>query len=139
MFGLETWKRILTFSIIAAVFGVLIIIKPFQGGQVSCLIAGCGLFVEGIMNHLTVKETVKVTKRSPDQNENGENTAGMKSRHLRTTDNRNKKIKLREVIRTMIQHQNILSNVEMALTISGISGNNRKDMAVRAHSQSGTG
>ncbi len=70
VFGLETWKWILTFSIIVAVFGVLIIIKPFPGGQTSRIIAGCGLFAEGIMNHLTVKETVKVTKRFSDQNEN---------------------------------------------------------------------
>lgn len=32
----------------------------------------------------------------------------------------------------LIQHQNILSNVEMALTISGVSGRKRRDMAVRA-------
>lgn len=76
VFGLETWKWILTFSIIAAVFGVLIIIKPFQGGQTSRIIAGCGLFAEGIMNHLTVKETVKVTKRFSGRNENEDNTGG---------------------------------------------------------------
>lgn len=76
VFGLKTWKRILTFSIIAAVFGVLIIIKPFQGGQTSRIIAGCGLFAEGMMNHLTVKETVKVTKRFQDQNDHEENTGG---------------------------------------------------------------
>lgn len=76
VFGLETWKWILTFSIIAAVFGILIIIKPFKGGQTSRIIGGCGLFAEGIMNHLTVKETVKVTKRFPGRNENEENTGG---------------------------------------------------------------
>lgn len=76
VFGLETWKWILTFSIISAVFGVLIIIKPFQGGQTSHIIAGCGLFAEGIMNHLTVKETVKVTKRFLGRNENEDNTSG---------------------------------------------------------------
>ena len=76
VFGLETWKWILTFSVIAAVFGVLIIIKPFQGKQTSRIIAGCGLFAEGIMNHLTVKETVKVTKRFPDRKENKENPGG---------------------------------------------------------------
>lgn len=63
VFGLETWKRILIFSVIAAAFGVLMIIRPFSGRQTSNMILGCGLFAEGIMNHLTVKETVKVTKR----------------------------------------------------------------------------
>ena len=37
---------------------------------------GCGLLAEGIMNHLTVQETVKVTQRFPDQNENEKNTGG---------------------------------------------------------------
>lgn len=69
-FGLETWKWILIFSIIAAVFGALIIIKPFPGRQTGRIIAGLGLLAEGFMNHLTVKETVKVTKRFSDKNEN---------------------------------------------------------------------
>lgn len=39
----------------------------------------------------------------------------------------------------LIQHQNILSNVEMALTISGISGNKRKEMAARVLEKVGLG
>ena len=39
----------------------------------------------------------------------------------------------------LIQHQNILSNVEMALTISGISGKKRKEMAARALEKVGLG
>ncbi|MGN0593413.1 MAG: ABC transporter ATP-binding protein, partial [Ruminococcus sp.] len=39
----------------------------------------------------------------------------------------------------LIQHQNILSNVEMALTISGISGKQRKDMAAQALAKVGLG
>lgn len=39
----------------------------------------------------------------------------------------------------LIQHQNILSNVEMALTISGISGSKRKAMAARALEKVGLG
>ncbi|MGN1164912.1 MAG: DUF308 domain-containing protein [Lachnospiraceae bacterium] len=64
VFGLKTWNEILTFSIIAGIFGVLIIIRPFQGIRVTHIINGCGLLAEGIMNHLTVKETVKITKNS---------------------------------------------------------------------------
>lgn len=64
-FGLETWNWILTFSIIAGVFGVLIIVKPFSGVKATHIINGCGLLAEGIMNHLTVKETVKITAGNP--------------------------------------------------------------------------
>lgn len=70
-FGLETWNWILTFSIIAGVFGVLIIIGPFSGVQASHILNGCGLLVEGVMNHLEIKETVKILNSTalPDQNE----------------------------------------------------------------------
>lgn len=68
-FGLETWNWILTFSIIAGVFGVLIIVKSFSGIRPSHVIDGCGLLAEGVMNHLTVRETVKITNgvSSPDK------------------------------------------------------------------------
>ena len=70
-FGLETWNWILAFSIIAGVFGVLIIIGPLPGVRASHILNGCGLLVEGIMNHLEIKETVKVLNSTvlPDINE----------------------------------------------------------------------
>ncbi|MGN1168066.1 MAG: DUF308 domain-containing protein [Lachnospiraceae bacterium] len=70
VFGLRAWNEILTFSIIAGIFGVLIIIKPFQGIRITHIINGCGLLAEGIMNHLTVKETVKITNKSVQSYEN---------------------------------------------------------------------
>lgn len=74
VFGLEIWKWILTFSIIVAAFGILIIIKPFQESQISHVIIGCGFFAEGLMNHLTVKETVKISKQIQGQEKNEEDT-----------------------------------------------------------------
>ncbi|MGN0203936.1 MAG: DUF308 domain-containing protein [Coprococcus sp.] len=72
IFGLKTWNEILIFSIIAGIFGVLIIIKPFRGIRTTHIINGCGLLAEGLMNHLTVKETVIITKENslPYKNEN---------------------------------------------------------------------
>lgn len=70
VFGLETWNWILSVSVIAGVFGVLIIIKPFSGSGVTHIINGCGLLTEGFMNHLTVKETVKITTQNPQLNKN---------------------------------------------------------------------
>lgn len=60
-FGLETWNWILTFSVIAGIFGVLIIVKPFSDMRISHIINGCGLLMEGFMNHLTVIKTVIIT------------------------------------------------------------------------------
>ena len=74
VFGLEIWKWILTLSIIVATFGILIIIKPFQESQISHVIIGCGFFAEGLMNHLTVKETVKIAKQIQGQEKNEEDT-----------------------------------------------------------------
>lgn len=59
-FGLKTWKEILTASIAAGVFGVLIIVKPFAEPQTMHMIVGCGLLLEGFMNQLTVMRTVKM-------------------------------------------------------------------------------
>lgn len=75
VFGLKTWNEILTFSIIAGIFSILIIVKPFRGIRVTHIINGCGLLAEGIMNHLTVKETVKITNKNAlsDENENDTN------------------------------------------------------------------
>ena len=75
VFGLEIWKWILALSIIVAAFGILIIIKPFQESQISHVIIGCGFFAEGLMNHLTVKETVKISKQIQGQEKNEEDTA----------------------------------------------------------------
>lgn len=68
-FGLETWNWILAFSVIAGIFGVLIIVKPFPDMRISHIINGCGLLMEGFMNHLTVIKTVIVTnERMPSDN-----------------------------------------------------------------------
>lgn len=59
-FGLGTWNLILGSAVIAGILGVLIIVKPFSGIRISNIIGGCGLCAEGALNHLLVKETVKI-------------------------------------------------------------------------------
>ena len=61
-FGLETWKRILGCSVLAAVFGIWIIVQSFSAAGNARLLIGCGLVAEGLMNHLTVLETVKIAR-----------------------------------------------------------------------------
>ena len=62
-FGLQTWSWILAASIAAAVFGVLIIVRPFETPQIIHVIGGMGLMLEGFMNHLTVLQTVKINEK----------------------------------------------------------------------------
>lgn len=59
-FGLKSWILLLFLSILAGAFGVLIVIMPFQKPRIVHVITGCGLLAEGAMNHLMVKEMVKI-------------------------------------------------------------------------------
>lgn len=62
-FGLTTWTVILTTSIIAAVFSVLLIIKPYHSPLAAHLVAGGTLLAEGLKSHCVVMLTVKTMKR----------------------------------------------------------------------------
>ena len=68
-FGLQTWHIILITSIIAAVFGILLIIKPFRGRLAAHIIAGGALLAEGLKNHCVVMLTVKIMERKPTQSD----------------------------------------------------------------------
>lgn len=68
-FGLETWNVILTTSIIAAVFSVLLIVRPYHSQRAAHIVAGGTLLAEGLKNHCVVILTVKTMKRhSPEIN-----------------------------------------------------------------------
>lgn len=70
-FGLETWNVILATSIIAAVFSVLLIVKPYHSRMAAHIVAGGTLLAEGLKNHCVVILTVKTIKRhSPKDGEN---------------------------------------------------------------------
>ncbi len=62
-FGLETWNVILTTSIIAAVFSVLLIVRPYHSPRATHIVAGGTLLAEGLKNHCVVILTVKTMKR----------------------------------------------------------------------------
>ena len=58
-FGLDTWNRILGISILAGVFGILAIVRPFENEVASHIITGCALLCEGLMNQCVVHYTVR--------------------------------------------------------------------------------
>ena len=68
-FGLQTWQIILITSIIAAVFGILLMIKPFRGRLAAHIVAGGALLAEGLKNHCVVMLTVKIMERKPTQSD----------------------------------------------------------------------
>lgn len=66
-FGLQTWHIILVTSIIAAVFGVLLIVRPFHSQRIAHVVAGGALLAEGLKSHCVVRLTVRIMKRKPSQ------------------------------------------------------------------------
>lgn len=86
-FGLASWKMILLLSVIAGVFGILIVVRPFQDTNMIHIVTGCGLLMEGALNHLVIRKTAGVTKRHalPDRNDTkteDENGMGMEEGHM---------------------------------------------------------
>lgn len=67
-FGLETWTVILVTSIIAAVFSVLLIVKPYHSPKAAHIVAGGTLLAEGLKNHCVVILTVKTIRSQPPPN-----------------------------------------------------------------------
>ena len=68
-FGLQTWHIILITSIIAAVFGILLMIKPFRGRLATHIAAGGALLAAGLKNYCVVILTVKFMERKPTQSD----------------------------------------------------------------------
>lgn len=71
-FGLETWNTILAFSVMAGIFGALIIIKPYDAVRTAHILAGVALLTEGAMKHCVVHCTVKIMNTLPKEEENEE-------------------------------------------------------------------
>ena len=65
VFGLPTWHIILSLSILAGVFGVLLLVDPAE--NLRQIICGCALLSDGLLNqvmvHLTVKTREQITKK----------------------------------------------------------------------------
>lgn len=58
-FGIRNWYLLLIVSIIAAVFGILMIIGPFPNMRAKHVIVGLAVISEGIMKHFVVGCTLK--------------------------------------------------------------------------------
>ncbi len=58
-FGLKTWTIILATSIIAGVFGVLVIVHPFHAQMAKHFIGGGALLADGVKNHCVIHLTVR--------------------------------------------------------------------------------
>ncbi len=66
-FGIREWWVILAFAVIAAICGLLLLIRPGDGGRLLVVILGISLLSEGIMSLSTVLTAVKIIRhQQPD-------------------------------------------------------------------------
>lgn len=59
IFGLERWYLILILSVIAGIFGILIILTFFVETEASHTVNGIGILAEGLINYLFIINTVR--------------------------------------------------------------------------------
>ena len=66
-FGLHEWWLILAMAVIAAVCGLLLLIRPGEGSKLLVTVLGISLLAEGIMSLATVLTAVKIIRhQQPD-------------------------------------------------------------------------
>ena len=61
-FGINKWWLILSFAVIAGIFGALLVFNPTEGSLVIMRLVGVALMAEGIMNLVTVLTAVKIIR-----------------------------------------------------------------------------
>lgn len=61
--GLERWPVILVIALLAAVIGILLVFRPYQGVRAITRLIGLNLIIEGILNLYVVRNTVNTIRR----------------------------------------------------------------------------
>ena len=61
--GVKQWWLILIMSLITAVIGTLLFLKPYNGTEGVMILIGLNLVVDGILNLFVVQSTVDIIKR----------------------------------------------------------------------------
>lgn len=62
-FGMERWWAIMFLAVVTAIFGLLLVIRPFEGAVAVMVLLGITLMVDGIQNLCVVLYTVKISKQ----------------------------------------------------------------------------
>ncbi len=61
-FGIRSWWLILTAALITGLFGLGLVFRPAESTALLMLMLGASLFMEGVLNLLTVLSAVKIIK-----------------------------------------------------------------------------
>lgn len=62
-FGLRLWWTILAAAILTAIFGVLLLFRPYESHKVAMIFLGLSFLGDGILNLITVLTAVKILQR----------------------------------------------------------------------------
>ena len=66
-FGIRPWWLILSFAVFTAVFGILLLFRPYETQKAFMLLLGIAFLGEGLLNLTTVLAAVKILQRKPLQ------------------------------------------------------------------------
>ena len=61
--GVKQWWLILIMSLITAVIGTLLFLKPYNGTEGFMILIGLNLVIDGMLNLFVVQSTVDIIKR----------------------------------------------------------------------------
>ena len=65
-FGVSTWWLIAAFAVLTGIFGLLVMLNPFESASVIMILLGAALFLEGILSLSVALCAVKISKQRPD-------------------------------------------------------------------------
>lgn len=68
-FGMERWWAIMLLAVVTAIFGLLLVIRPFEGAVTVMILLGITLMVDGVQNLCVVLYTVKISKQHRLEND----------------------------------------------------------------------
>ncbi|MCD7715726.1 MAG: DUF308 domain-containing protein [Lachnospiraceae bacterium] len=68
-FGLDLWWRILLVAILTGIFGMILVIDPYNGTGAAMRLAGTAVLLEGILNLCVAVYTVRILDRFSDRPE----------------------------------------------------------------------
>ncbi len=68
-FGLNLWWRILLVAVLTGVFGMILVIDPYNGSGATLRLTGMAVLLEGILNLCVAVYTVKILDRFSSQPE----------------------------------------------------------------------
>ncbi|MCD8105804.1 MAG: DUF308 domain-containing protein [Lachnospiraceae bacterium] len=62
-FGLTLWWRILLVAILTGIFGMLLVIDPFEGAGATMTLTGTAVLLEGVLNLCVAVYTIRILDR----------------------------------------------------------------------------